>query len=239
MLLLIASLLAAPAGQDSYSASDPPPCAAVQVAGCLPGYVARIDRSGRLIYVRSEVAPPPARSSSFDATPRSYAPPRPPEQFRARAVSPSDSRGHVGLVLMPGVAAYPTFTRFKDTTAQAQIALELRGDDGGFRVRLVGAYTSFGKIGELSFKYDFFDGFFLRPFLAIGLGAASINPDPAVRATGSGSVGLDVYITRDFFLTGEIKEGLFMQGTQGPAHGLVTSDSRQTSLLAGFGFYFF
>jgi hypothetical protein len=30
-----------------------------------------------------------------------------------------------------------------------------------------------------------------------------------------------------------------MEGTDGSAHGLVTSDRKQTSFLAGMGFYFF
>jgi len=60
-----------------------------------------------------------------------------------------------------------------------------------------------------------------------------------VRAAGSASVGVDLYLGRNFFLTGEVKRRLFMDGTDGSAHGLVTSDRRQTSLLAGMGFYFF
>jgi hypothetical protein len=91
----------------------------------------------------------------------------------------------------------------------------------------------------VSFKYDFFDGFFFRPFLGVGLGVASINPDASVRAAGSASAGVDLYLGRNFFLTGELKERLFMEGTDGSAHGLVTSDRRQTALLAGMGFYFF
>ena len=79
----------------------------------------------------------------------------------------------------------------------------------------------------------------MRPFLAVGVGVASINPDPGVRAAGSASAGIDLYLGRNFFLTGEVKERLFMEGTDGSAHGLVTSDRRQTALLAGMGFYFF
>src|SRR5712691_1176989 len=55
MLPLAGFLLAAAVGQLDPSAgspSDPPPCAAVNVPGCLPGYKARIDRQGRLVYVR-------------------------------------------------------------------------------------------------------------------------------------------------------------------------------------------
>ena len=88
-------------------------------------------------------------------------------------------------------------------------------------------------------KYDLLDRFFLRPFLAVGLGVASINPDPSLRAAGSGSAGIDLYLARDFFLTGEVKRRVFMAGTQGEAHGLVLAPEKQTSLLVGMGFYFF
>jgi len=68
---------------------------------------------------------------------------------------------------------------------------------------------------------------------------ASINPDADLRAAGSASLGVDLYLGRNFFLTGELKERMFMEGTNGAAHGLITSDRRQTALLAGMGFYFF
>ena len=54
-----------------------------------------------------------------------------------------------------------------------------------------------------------------------------------------GSAGIDLYLARDFFLTGEVKRRLFMAGTQGDAHGLVVAEEKQTSLLVGMGFYFF
>jgi len=140
---------------------------------------------------------------------------------------------------MPGVSAYPTYTRFERAKAEGQIALEFRATEGGGRVRIAGEYTSFGRIGELSFKYDLFDGFFFRPFLSVGVGVASINPDPELRAAGSGSAGIDLYLGRDFFLTGELKRRFFMAGTQGEAHGLVVAREKQTSLLVGMGFYLF
>jgi hypothetical protein len=52
-------------------------------------------------------------------------------------------------------------------------------------------------------------------------------------------VGLDLYISRDFFLTGELKGRVFTAGTEGPAHGLAISDRKQMSFLAGIGFFFF
>jgi hypothetical protein len=247
---LASFLLAALLGQASPSSSDPVPCAAANVPGCLPGYVLKYNRWGWLVYMRDpDYVPPLAQAapvrltplpSQVPALPASWATPNAP-----RALPPpepqemSEGRGHVALVFMPGVAAFPAYTRLDRAKPEGQIALEFRGTEGGGRIRLAGEYTSFGKAGELSVKYDLLDGFFLRPFLAVGLGVASINPDPALRAAGSGSAGIDLYLARDFFLTGEVKRRLFMAGTQGDAHGLVVAEEKQTSLLVGMGFYFF
>jgi hypothetical protein len=146
----------------------------------------------------------------------------------------------VGLVFMPGVSAFPhNHHGFDDSKPEGQVSLELRGSEGGGRVRFTAEYTEFGRIGEVSFKYNLFDDFFFRPWFALGLGVASINPDPALRASGSAAGGVDLYITRDFFLTGELKGRIFTEGTHGPAHGLVVSDRKQVAALAGIGFYFF
>jgi hypothetical protein len=178
----------------------------------------------------------PAQTEQMESWSEPMAAP-PLRVFRPHRVAAS--RGHVALVFMPGVSTYPTYTRFSEGKAEGQLAIELRGSQGGGRLRLTGEYTSFGKIGELSLKYDLLDGFFLRPFLAVGVGVASINPDPSLRAAGSGSAGIDLYLGRDFFLTGELKRRFFMQGTQGDAHGLVVAPEKQTSLLVGMGFYLF
>jgi len=244
MLALTAPLLAALLGQTCPTPSpyDPPPCAAARVPGCLPGYRPQYDHTGRLIYVCNSLptqprpvlqvvpAPQPAQVAVAPAPPAVTAP-----------APPEESRGHVGLVLTPGVAAFPSSAGYAwdQTKPVGQIGLEFRGSDGGARVRFSAEYTNFGRIGELSFKYDFFDGFFFRPFLSVGLGIASINPDPGLRAAGSASGGVDLYITRDFFLTGELKGTVFTQGTQGPAHGLAISDRKQITALVGLGFYFF
>ncbi len=249
MLPLASFLLAALLGQASPTLSDPPPCAAANVPGCLPGYLARYDRWGRLVYVRDpDYVPPLARSGptplatarSQVAVAASWAYPNAPRaRPAAQPEAAPEGRGHVGVVFMPGVSAYPTYTRFERAKAEGQIALEFRATEGGGRVRIAGEYTSFGRIGELSFKYDLFDGFFFRPFLSVGVGVASINPDPELRAAGSGSAGIDLYLGRDFFLTGELKRRFFMAGTQGEAHGLVVAREKQTSLLVGMGFYLF
>src|SRR5262249_36641355 len=247
MLPLTTPLLAALLGQVCPTPSqwDPPPCAAARVPGCLPGYRPQIDRSGRLIYV-CDIQYASARS--YLPSPADFGPPppepKPPPPAAPAAVTesqapPPESRGHVGLIIMPGVSAFPSYRGFDATKPEGQIVLEFRGTEGGGRVRLTGEWANFGRIGELSFKYNFFDPFFFRPWIAVGLGVASINPDPGLRASGSASGGVDLYLSRDFFLTGEVKARLFTEGTEGPAHGLSVSERKQFSLLAGMGFYFF
>ena len=214
MLPVATSVLAALLGQSCPppSLNDPPPCVVANVPGCLPGYGVLYDGSGRAQYVcTSSVAPP----------------------------TPVESRGHVGLVLTPGVTSFPAHNGFDKSEEAFQLALEFRGSEGGGRVRLTGEWASIGKIAELSFKYVFLEEVFFRPWLAIGLGVASVNPDKDVRASGSGSVGVDLYVTRDFFLTGELKGRVFTEGTQGSAHGLHISNQKQLSFLGGMGFYFF
>jgi hypothetical protein len=245
--VLLASLLV----QASATAfSDPPPCAAVNVRGCLPGYKPAYDRSGRLVYIRDpDYVPPLAQNAPAPLStaptrvapsqPATWAYPNTPRLFAPTPRAAPEGRGHVAVVFMPGVSTFPRYTRFDRGEPEGQIALEFRGTEGGARVRLAGEYTSFGKIGELSFKYDLFDRFFLRPFLAVGIGVASINPDADIRAAGSAAAGIDLYLSKNFFLTGEVKRRLFMERTQGEAHGLVVSDRKQTSLLVGMGFYFF
>ena len=69
-LVVVGAALAQADGYAAGSPSDPPPCAAANVPGCLPGYKARIDRYGRLVYARDpDYAPPPAPRPQ----PRSYA----------------------------------------------------------------------------------------------------------------------------------------------------------------------
>jgi hypothetical protein len=216
----------------------PPPCAAANLPGCLPGYRPQFDRYGRFIYAcdLGYVQPPgEAPQVALAQPPRG---PPPGAQVGPGSPAPPEGRGHVGIVLMSGVSAFPSYTRLEQTRPEVQLTIEFRGTEGGFRLRLVGDYTAFGKIGEISLKYDLLDGFFLRPFLALGIGAASIDPDPGLRGEGSASAGVDLYLGRDFFLTGELKGRVFTEGTQGRAHGLAISDSRQTSFLAGMGFYF-
>src|SRR5260370_23768178 len=131
MLPLATSILAALLGQSCPTPShyDPPPCAAAKVPGCLPGYRRQFDRSGRVFYVCNSYAPPPASvqpaSQNVVSTPA----------VRAAPPSPVERRGHVGLVLMPGVSAYPRYQGFDGSKAEGQVALEFRGSEGGARMR--------------------------------------------------------------------------------------------------------
>ncbi len=248
--ILLASLL----GQNCpapTSASGPPPCAAANVPGCLPGYVPRTDEHGRTVYAcdpnyRSPQAyapaPPPPAPQQYamappPASPWGYYPP-PPVAQPVPVAPPAEPRGQVALVFMPGVSAYPKYTTFDHSDALGQLALEIRGVQGGARLRFLGEYASFGRLGEIGVKYDFFEALPVRPFIGLGGGVAVINPDPTLRASFSASAGVDFYLSRDFFLTGEINGRLFTGGTNGPAHGLVISDLREFSMLAGMGFYF-
>jgi len=126
-----------------------------------------------------------------------------------------ESSGHVALVFMPGVASFPKYTRFEDAKAEGQLALEFRGNDGGVSLSPGGRVHLFGKIGELSFKYDFFDGFFFRPFLGVGVGVASINPDASIRAAGQRVGGRRPLSGTRFLPDGEVRQRLFMEGTDG------------------------
>jgi len=223
------------------SASGPPPCAAANVPGCLPGYVARTDQNGRIIFacdpnygVPQAHAPPPAPPplvATAAPPPWAYAPPPPPGP-------PAETRGQVAFVLMPGVSTYPRYTTLEQSNPLGQLALEIRGAQGGARLRFLGEYASFGRLGEVGVKYDFLESLPVRPFIGLGIGVAVINPDPTLRASFSASAGVDFFLSRDFFLTGEINGRLFTGGTNGPAQGLVISDLREMSVLAGMGFYF-
>ena len=235
MLPIATSLLAALLGHScpTLSPNDPPPCAASNVPGCLPGYRLVHDTSGRPFYVCTSgvISAVQPLSQPLASTPsRSEVVATPAEV---------DSRGHVGLVLTPGVTSFPAHNGFDKAEEALQLALEFRGSEGGGRVRLTGEWASIGKIAEVSFKYVFLEEVFFRPWLAIGLGVASVNPDRDARASGSGSVGLDLYVSRDFFLTGELKGRVFTKGTEGPAHGLHISHHKQLSFFGGMGFYFF
>ncbi len=234
------------------SRNGPPPCAAQNVPGCLPGYLRDYDRYGRVIYrcdpnFRAAPQQPEARALPPVPPPEPYAAPVPAPQpapsysynrpYAAPYAAPyrRDDRGLVGLVLMPG--ATTTRERGNHAEATGAVALELRGQHGGGRVRLGYEGASFGRIADAALKYDFNDSGEVRPFLAVGVGAASVDPDPGWHFTASGSAGVDLYPSRNFFLTVELKQRIFTRRAAGPSNGLEQAGLPQTALFFGVGLY--
>ncbi len=229
--MLAPLLLAVALGQACplpLSVDDPPPCAAKNAAGCLPGYTPIRDRHGRLIYVcaTSSRAVPPAPAPLGAPV---AAAPLPPPQDRGRA--------RVALVLTPGRTTDPAVGvhggRDLDRNAAAA-ALELRGREGGARVRLQFQDTEIGRVGEVGLKYDFLDRTPLRPFIGLALGASSVEPDTRWRASGSAFAGIDLYLDRNAFLTAEIQGRRFATNA---GRALDLTGRWQTSALVGIGLY--
>lgn len=238
------------------SRNGPPPCAAQNVPGCLPGYVRDYDRYGRVIYrcdpnsfrpspPQSQALPPVPPPEPYAAPAPAPAPVAPPAPRYARPYAPPyapspyggyGDRGVVGLVLMPGVST----TRDRASNhaeGTGAIALELRAPRGGGRLRFEYEGVSFGRIADAALKYDFNDHGEVRPFLAVGVGAASVDPEPGWHFTAAGSVGVDLYPTRNFFLTAELKQRVFTQRAAGPGHGIEQAGLPQTALFFGVGLY--
>jgi hypothetical protein len=251
-MLLAPIVLVAALGQcpDPPSRYGPPPCAAANVPGCLPGYHRSLDTYGRTIFVcdvAARQAPPPAPAPQeplagppiaetdsqgappppFAATPQ-YAGRPPPEPVSGY----SGRRGLLGLVLMPGAS---TVDRGRTGDATGAAALELRGPVGGARLRLGYEFSREVHAAEFGLKYDFLDRGPLRPFLAVGVGAASLAKDPGWAPSGSVSAGIDLYVVRDIFATLEVKQRAFTRDTP---NGFDISSVHQTSFFAGVGFYF-
>ncbi len=239
-MLLAPMLLAATLGQacpEPTSRYGPPPCAAANVPGCLPGYHRQVDEYGRTIYVCDRNYPVPAPERYGQSGP----PPAPPPRYGPWETPPPERRGLVGFVLMPGVT---TIDRARTTDGVGALGLELRGPVGGARLRLgfeyarLGSFAGvqrYGRVLDASLKYDFNDRSAIRPFLALSAGAASIDQDPGWRPTGSVSAGVDLYPTRDFFITLELKQRAFTH--HAGSRGLQISSLHQTSVFAGVGIY--
>lgn len=244
-LVLAAALgQACPAPDSRYG---PPPCAASNVPGCLPGYRRQVDRSGQVTYAcdpaygwGAEAAPapaPPPGPDAYAAPAPAPAPAYPPEPgyepaWRGGRLEP---RHQVALVLMPGTA---TLDRGATSDGAGAFALELRGVRGGARLRLGFEYTRWTRVAEAALKFDFNEGGLVRPFLALGVGGARferVDLDRAWHPTGSVSGGVDLYLARDFFVTAELKQRAFTQDT---SNGLEVSSLHQTSFFVGAGFYF-
>jgi hypothetical protein len=196
--------------------------------------VRRVDEWGRVTYVCD-----PTYGAAPAYEPQGYAAPSyaPAPVYQARYAEPRERRGQFGLVLMPGGASLDG----GDTTdAAGAVAMELRGLTGGARLRLAFEYTRYTRVAEASLKYDFGrEGTVLRPFLAMGLGAARFERydlDRDWHPTGSASAGLDLYLDKDFFVTAELKYRVFTWDR--PNTGLEISSIHQTALFVGAGFYF-
>jgi hypothetical protein len=250
-MLLAPMFLAAALGQACpapLSRYGPPPCAAMNVPGCVPGYRRQVDGRGRVTYV----CVPAYGAYGVPAQPEAYAAPAPPpmEAPPAPSYAPAPSyqprygatyaaprrepRGQLGIVLMPGTA---TVDRGASGDGAGAVALELRGFSGGARLRLGFEYTRFTRVADVALKYDFGNGP-LRPFVALGLGGARFERADLERAwhpSASISGGLDLYLDRDFFVTLEAKQRAFTHDTP---TGLEASAIHQTSFFVGAGFYF-
>jgi hypothetical protein len=235
--ILLSVALAQPCPQP-LSPSDPPPCAVANVPGCLPGYTAVRDRNGRVLYACATSAAPAAPVRPTYAAP-AYAPPAPAAPYLAYAPR-EERRGRLALVLTPGRTTDPALGvhggHDLDRFAGAA-ALELRGRRGGARVRVQYQHAEVGRVAELGLKYDFLDRTPLRPFVGIGVGAASLDPETRWRASGSLFGGFDLYLDRNAFLTAEIQGRRFANRTSDAGHALEVTGRRQTTVLVGIGIY--
>jgi hypothetical protein len=118
------------------------------------------------------------------------------------------------------------------------LALEIRPFSGGGRLRFGFEGGSFGRVIEGGAKYDFFDRGPIRPFLAAAVGGAAIDQNNAWRLEGAASAGLDLYLSKDFFATFELKERRFVQhSSSGSYYGLAPAPLYQTAAFAGVGIY--
>jgi len=249
-MLLAPMFLAAALGQTCPSPPSrfgPPPCAAANVPGCVPGYRRQVDARGRVTYVCDPAYGAPAPAAGPDAyaapPPPAEVPPSPPyapaptyqPRYEPTWNAPRrEPRGQLGVVLMPGTT---TVDRGASSDGAGAVALEVRGFGGGTRLRLGFEYTRLTRVADVALKYDFGNGI-LRPFLALGVGGARfdrVDLDRAWHPTGSISAGLDLYLDRDFFVTFEAKQRAFTHDTP---TGLEASAIHQTSLFVGAGFYF-
>jgi hypothetical protein len=241
-MLLAPFIFAAALGQcpEPPSRYGPPPCAAAQVPGCLPGYHRQVDAYGRVTYVCAVPAyraPTVVAAAPPVAAPPEAAPPYPPTytapQYAPPVVERREDRPLLGFVLMPGVAAVDHQDR---TQSAGALNLELRGPRGGARLRFGFEASRDTRVADVSVKYDFNERGQVRPFLGLGFGAATlVDIDPGWRPTASVSGGLDLYLSRDIFATLEVKRRAFIHDD--PVHGWEPSSFHQTTFFAGIGFY--
>jgi hypothetical protein len=238
---IVAATVLAQGCPEPPSRSGPPPCAAANVPGCLPGYHREVDGYGRVRYVCDQVSsqpPPPTQPPAYapappPSAPRAFPPVAP--RYATPWAAPVPRRGQLGFLLMPGISS--TLTTPREGTSTGALGIELRPQYGGGRLRFAFEASTFGRVAEVALKYDFFDWTQVRPFLAVGVGGASVDPDPAWRLSGSISAGLDLYVSRDFFFTLELKERGFARRSSSVAYGLEPGTLHQTALFMGVGLY--
>lgn len=235
-MLLSSLVLAALVGQacpEPLSPQGPPPCAAANVPGCVPGYRRHVDERGRTVYVCDRIARAPLPAPAAPPVQRFEVPPVAPAPSYAPAyVDPAGNpRRMVGLVFMLGGS---TVDRGSTGDQHGALGLELRAPFDGLRMRFLGEYSPMAQSLDASLKYDFNEGRMVRPFLSLGMGVAGIEDDPDIRLTGSISAGVDLYMVNDIFFTLELKQRAFMHDTP---RGAEPSSIHQTSILAGVGFY--
>ncbi len=179
----------------------------------------------------------------YPPPPPYYPPPPPPyypapPQYRPPAYEP---RGMVGLVLMPlGASSLSSDVQGYQTSSDPHgaVALELRGQRGGGRLRLGYELTPHDRIVDVSLKYNFLDRTPLQPFLTVGLGAGNLGPETVWRGSFSASVGLDFYLTKDFFFTAEAKGRAFADLSSQDRANVYGQGVTMATVLFGAGVYF-
>jgi hypothetical protein len=147
----------------------------------------------------------------------------------------------VGLVLLPfgssslssDLQGWQTYNNW-----QGAVALELRGPRGGGRVRFGGEFSEHDRIFDVSLKYNFLDWSPIQPFLTVGAGGALLGPETIWRATFSVSGGIDFYLTRDFFITAELKGRGFSDLSDQDRRNYYGSGVTMSTVLVGAGVYF-
>jgi hypothetical protein len=174
---------------------------------------------------------PPPPPPAYPPPPARYYPPQPQAQ----------PRGLVGLVLMPvGSSSLQSDLQGWQTTNEwhGAVALELRPPRGGGRVRFGGEFSDHDRILDVSLKYNFFDWSPVQPFLTVGAGAGNLGPETAWRATFSVSGGVDFYLTRDFFVTAELKGRTFSNLSDMDPSNHYGRGVTMSTVLVGAGVYF-
>ncbi|HZZ86237.1 MAG TPA: hypothetical protein VFE30_17030 [Anaeromyxobacteraceae bacterium] len=170
-------------------------------------------------------------------------PPPPPPTWRYRPAQQYGNeapRGGFGVVWMPlGVTGFSDVTGASGSFPEGQLNLELRAPIGGARLRAGLEYAQVARSVEIGLKYDFNDHGQVRPFVGVALGAGSVDPNSTWRASLGASAGVDLFVTRDFFFSMELKGKRFSgdrpQG--GWVYDPVGYSYAQTSLQFGFGIY--